>query len=77
MNQPFKVYYLYCMNEQCAESVYNFMSELEIPYASKNLIGTCFCSCCGQPLISAVEAAANVAMEEADYQDPLCTYLYN
>ena len=77
MKQHFKVYYLDCMNAQCAESVYDFMSERQIPEASKNLIGTCFCSCCGQPLISAVEAAANAGMEEADYQDPLCTYLYN
>ena len=77
MKQPFKLYYLYCMNEQCAESVYNFMSELQIPYASKNLIGTCFCPCCNQLLISAAEAAINAEMEEADYKDPFRTYLFN
>ena len=77
MNQPFKLYYLYCMNEQCAESVYNFMAELQIPYTSKNLIGTCFCCCCGQPLTSAVEAAMHAELEEADYKDPFSTYLYN
>jgi len=53
------------------------MSELQIPYASKNLIGTCFCPCCNQLLISAAEAAINAEMEEADYKDPFRTYLFN
>jgi hypothetical protein len=77
MKQSFKLYYLYCMNEQCPESVYHFMAELQIPFTSKNLIGTYFCECCSQPLISAAEAATQAEMEEADYKDPLSTYLYN
>jgi len=77
MNQPFKIYYLYCMTKQCPESVYNFMTEFQVPYTRKHLIGTYFCLCCGQPLISAAETAANAGMEEIDYQDPLGTYLYN
>lgn len=77
MDQPFKFHYLYCMTKRCPESVYNFMAELQVPYTSRNLIGTCFCSCCGQPLISAVEAAANAGMQEVDYKNPLSTYLYN
>ena len=77
MKQPFKLYYLYCMTPQCPESIYNFMAELQIPYASKNLIGTCFCVCCGQPLVSAVETVMRAEMVEVDYQDPLSTFLYN
>jgi hypothetical protein len=77
MNRPFKLYYLYCMNEQCPESIYYFMGELQVPYSSKNLIATCFCCCCSQPLVSAVETAMRVEMEEVDYKDPLSTYLYN
>jgi hypothetical protein len=65
------------MNPQCTESVFNFMAELEIPYSSKNLIGTCYCCCCGQQMKSAAEVAMNSEIEDADYKDPFSAYLYN
>jgi hypothetical protein len=54
MQQPIKLYYLYCVNKQCDMSVHHRMVEVRIPFTAANLTGVHTCSLCNQQLHSAV-----------------------
>ena len=52
---PLTLYYLYCMNFNCKNSIYNFSGETGIRLTAKNLAATHRCKGCGKPLISAID----------------------
>lgn len=49
------LYYLYCMNFECNNSIYNGNLEIAIPLTAKNLVANQLCKCCGMPLIAAID----------------------
>ena len=68
MNQPIKLYYLYCLNVQCKESIYHCMKELQVPLDAKNLFKKHQCACCHEPLVSAIDIAIENVVTEAEFQ---------
>ena len=78
MNQPIKLYYLYCVNKQCDISVHRRMVEVRIPFTAANLSGIHTCSLCNQPLHSAVYIEIKHLMSEANAPAPNnANYIYN
>jgi hypothetical protein len=74
MKQAFNLYFLYCKNLQCKNSIFHQMVEVQIPFTIENLMATHTCTCCGKPLVSAVNIDINRATEEANskiYQNQL------
>jgi hypothetical protein len=74
MKQAFNLYFLYCKNLQCKNSIFHQMVEVQIPFTIENLMATHMCTCCGKPLVSAVNIDINRATEEANskiYQNQL------
>jgi hypothetical protein len=78
MQQPIKLYYLYCTNAQCDVSVYHRMVETRIPFTAANLAGTHTCSLCKQQLHSAIYVGIKDMLTEANSQRPNnLSYIYN
>ena len=78
MNQSIKLYYLYCMNRQCQKSIYHRMETIQIPFTAKNIVNTHVCTCCKQPLVSAIDIAIKEVVTEVNgkkYSTPF--YLNN
>lgn len=78
MQQPIKLYYLYCTNAQCDISIYRRMVEIRIPFTAANLAGTHNCSLCDQQLHSAIYVEIKHLLSEANSPRPNnVSYIYN
>ena len=48
-------YSLYCLNMNCGQSIYWNSLETRVTFNAENLAATHLCTCCGQPLFSAMD----------------------
>jgi len=66
MKQPFNLYFLYCMNFQCKDSIYHQMVGTQVPITLENLTATHTCTCCDQPMSSAIDLEIKNTMVEVN-----------
>jgi hypothetical protein len=57
MYNPFSLYNLYCINMSCEASIYRNSVETQVIFDAENLAATHICTCCRQPLFSAMDIA--------------------
>lgn len=65
MNDPIVFYNLYCINKHCEISIYLESAQTRVIFNKENLIAMHTCTCCNQPLFSAMDIEIEQMIAEA------------
>ena len=65
-DQPLTFFHLYCLNTKCKLSIYHHNLVIKTPFTAENLKSNHICTCCKEPLVSAMDIEIKHMMSEVN-----------